>query len=76
MGKGADFMPLTMAEIGNSNTIKRIGGKEEVKRFLANLVLIEGSIVKVITSISGNVIVDIMGTRVAISSKMAEKIYI
>ena len=30
-------MPLTMANIGETNTIKRVGGNEETRRFLANL---------------------------------------
>ena len=69
-------MPLTMAKIGDENKIKRITGKEDVRHFLANLVFVEGGIVKVITSIKGNVIVEVKGSRVAVSSQMAGKIYI
>ena len=69
-------MPLTMASVGKENVIKRINGRDDVKRFLSNLGFVEGSIIKVITSIQGNVIVDIKGSRVAVSSKMAGKILI
>ncbi len=69
-------MPLNMAKIGEENTIKRIGGKEDIKHFLANLGFVEGSNVKIITSINGNVIVDVKGSRVAVSSQMAGKIYV
>ena len=69
-------MPLTMAKIGDENKIKRITGKEDVRHFLANLGFVEGGIVKVIASIKGNVIVEVKGSRVAVSSQMAGKIYI
>ena len=69
-------MPLTMAKIGDENKIKRISGKEDIRHFLANLCFVEGGIVKVVTSIKGNVIVEVKGSRVAVSSQMAGKIYI
>ena len=31
------MMPLTMCNIGESNTIKKIGGKEETRKFLESL---------------------------------------
>ena len=36
-------MPLTMANIGEVNEIKRIGGNEETRRFLANLGFVAGA---------------------------------
>ena len=33
-------MPLTMASIGEANTIRKVGGNEETKRFLENLDLL------------------------------------
>ena len=69
-------MPLTMAKIGDENKIKRISGKEDIRHFLFNFGFVEGGIVKVVTSIKGNVIVEVKGSRVAVSSQMAGKIYI
>ncbi len=69
-------MPLTMAKIGDENKIKKISGKEDTRHFLANLGFVEGGVVKVVTSIKGNVIVEVKGSRVAVSSQMAGKIYI
>ena len=69
-------MPLTMAKIGEENSIKKVGGKEETRQFLANLGVIPGSYVTVITEISGNVIVNIKESRVAISREMAAKILV
>ncbi len=69
-------MPLTMAKIGEINIIKRIGGREDTRRFLYNLGFVEGGEICVVTSIGGNVIVDIKGSRVAVSREMALKIII
>ncbi|MCJ7855770.1 ferrous iron transport protein A [Lachnospiraceae bacterium NSJ-143] len=70
------MMPLTMAKTGDENTIKKIGGKDDVRRFLANLGFVEGVNVKVITAIDGNVIVEVKGSRVAVSRQMAQKIMV
>ena len=53
------MMPLTMVEPGKPISIQRIGGKEEIKRFLENLGFVVGSDVTIISKIGGNVIVNI-----------------
>ncbi|MDY4668590.1 MAG: FeoA family protein [Oliverpabstia sp.] len=70
------MMPLTMAKTGENNRIRRVGGKEEVRRFLENLGFVVGTPVTVISQIQGNVIVNIKESRVAISREMANKIMI
>lgn len=70
------MMPLTMAQAGVENRIKRIGGKDEVRRFLEKLGFVVGSDVTVISENNGNVIVNIKDSRVAISREMANKIMI
>ena len=69
-------MPLSMAKAGEENSIKKVGGKEETRQFLANLGFVPGSHVTIITANSGNVIVSIKESRVAISREMALKIMI
>ena len=69
-------MPLTMAETGVDNQIKKIGGKSDVRLFLEKLGFVVGSIVTVISQNNGNLIVNIKDTRVAISKEMACKIMI
>ena len=69
-------MPLTMAAKGETNYIKKIGGKEATKRFLENLGFVAGSAVSVVSEMNGNVIVSIKDARVAISKEMANKIMI
>ena len=70
------MMPITLADIGEDNTVKRIGGKPEVRRHLENLGFVVGSSVTVINAIGDNVIVRVKDARVAISAEMAQKIYV
>lgn len=69
-------MPLTMANEGEENIIKKVGGKEETRRFLENLGFVVGAAVTVVSKIEGNVIVNIKESRVAIGKDMANKIMI
>ena len=70
------MMPLTMAKVGEPNTIKRIGGREETKKFLENLGFVTGSVVTVVSEISRNMIVNVKDSRVALGKDMANKIMI
>lgn len=69
-------MPLALANPGEANTIRKVGGSAEVKKHLEDLGFAVGGTVTVITSLSGNVIVNVKETRVAISEEMARKILI
>ncbi len=70
------MMPLSLAETGTVNIIKKIGGSPEVKKHLENLGFVVGGNVTVVTSLAGNVIVNVKEARVAISEEMARKIMI
>lgn len=69
-------MPLTMAGIGETNTISRIVGNEETRRFLANLGFVAGTEVVVLSKIGGNVIVNVKDSRVAVNEDMARHIMV
>ena len=69
-------MPLSIASIGEQFLIKKINGKEDVRRFLENLGFVAGAQVSVISEIAGNVIVQVKDSRVAISKEMAQKIIV
>lgn len=69
-------MPLTMANPGESYTIKKVGGKEETRRFLENLGFVVGGNVTVVSEIDGNLIVNVKDSRVAVGKDMAAKILI
>ncbi|MDR1560639.1 MAG: ferrous iron transport protein A [Clostridiales bacterium] len=70
------MMPLTMAKVGETNSIKKVGGKVESRQFLETLGFVPGTYVTLITEMSGNVIVNIKESRVAISREMAVKIMV
>lgn len=70
------MMPLLMARSGETNKISAVRGKDEIKRFLANLGFVEGSAVTVISEIDGNLIVNVKDARIALSKQMAAKIFI
>ncbi len=70
------MMPLTMADNGDENMIKKVGGSPETRKFLESLGFVAGALVTVVNQISGNVIVNIKESRVAVSKEMAMKIMI
>ena len=53
-------MPLTMATMGEVNKIVKVGGNEETRRFLENLGFVAGTEITVVSSIGGNLIVNLM----------------
>lgn len=69
-------MPLTLAALGEEYIIKRIGGNAEVRTHLQNLGFVPGSAVTVVSSMGGNLIVNVKGARIAVSKEMAQKIMI
>ena len=70
------MMPLTMANAGEENIIKKVGGKEDTRRFLENLGFVAGAAVTVISQVEGNIIVNIKDSRVAIGKDKANKIMV
>lgn len=74
--EGMKMMPLTMVNPGEENIIKRIGGKEDTKRFLENLGFVVGGAVTVISDVGGNLIVNVKDSRVAIGKDMANRIMV
>ena len=67
-------MPLSMVKEGEINTICKVGGKEETRKFLENLGFVSGGEVTVVSQINGNIIVNVKGSRVAIGRDMANKV--
>ncbi|MEE1313725.1 MAG: FeoA family protein [Lachnospiraceae bacterium] len=70
------MMPLSMAAVGEPNTIFKVGGKEETRRFLENLGFVTGTQVTVVSAINGNMIINVKDSRVAIGKEMANKIMV
>ena len=70
------MMPLSMVNIGETKKIVKINGKDDTRRFLENLGLVEGVPVTVVSAISGNMIVNVKDTRIAIDRSMATRIMV
>lgn len=70
------MMPLSMVNAGEANIIKKVGGREETRRFLENLGFVTGGKVTVVSEIGGNMIVNVKNSRVAIGKDMANKIMV
>lgn len=70
------MMPLRLADPGEPNIIKRVGGSPEVKKHLEDLGFVAGGEVSIISVMGGNIIVNVKESRVAISEEMANKIFI
>ena len=68
------MLPLSMAKQGEQLVVRGIRGKDDVRRFLESLGFVEGAEVMVISELSGNVIVTVKGTRVAVSKAMASRV--
>ena len=70
------MMPLSLAQVGEENIIKRIGGSPEVRKHLEDLGFVAGGTATVVSALGGNLIVKVKEARVAISEEMARKIMI
>lgn len=70
------MMPLAMAGIGDTNTIKKITGQGELRRHLAELGFVVGEEVRVVSELGGNLILSVKDSRVALDKSMAMRIMI
>lgn len=70
------MMPLTMARPGETVTIRRITGKDDVRQHLAELGFVVDSDVTVVTELAGNLIIQVKDCRVALDRTMAGRIMI
>ena len=70
------MMPLLLAQVGESNLVRRIGGTPEVRRHLEDLGVVVGAPVTIISRIGGNVIVSVKDSRLAIDEQLAQNIMI
>ncbi len=70
------MMPLIMADTGEENIIRRVGGSPDMKKHLEDMGFVAGGAVTVLNTIGGNLIVKVKESRVAVSREMAAKIMI
>ena len=70
------MMPLSMAKTGETVTIRKITGKDEVRQHLAELGFVVDGDVTVVNEFGGNLIVQVKDSRVALDRSMANRIMI
>ncbi len=70
------MLPLAFANPGEKCRVKKVGGKDEVRRHLANLGFVENEDIEVVSRNGGNLIVSIKDSRIAISREMAQRIVV
>lgn len=67
-------MPLTMAKQGETVTIRKITGKDEVRQHLAELGFVVDGEVTVVSELGGSLILQIKDSRIALDRSMANRI--
>ena len=70
------MMPVTMAKTGETVTVRKITGKDEVRQHLAELGFVVDSDVTVVSEIAGNLILQVKESRIALDRTMANRIMI
>ena len=70
------MIPLPMADAGQPQIIKKIGGNPEVRQHLETLGFNVGGEVLVVSALSGNLIVKVKESRVALDEALARKIMV
>ena len=70
------MIPLSLAEKGEPQIVKKIGGSPEVKQHLENLGFNIGGEVTIVNALGENIIVKVKEARVAISDELARKIMV
>lgn len=69
-------MPLTMAQAGETVTIRKITGRDEVCQHLAELGFVVDSTITVVSRIAGSLIVQVKDSRIALDRTMANRIMV
>lgn len=70
------MMPLTLADVGDVNIIRKITGNDDVRQHLAEMGFVVGTEVSVVNRIGNNLILSIRGSRVAVDAGMAMRIMV
>ena len=73
---GVALMPLTMAKPGETVTIRKITGRDEVRQHLAELGFVVDGTVTVVSEMAGNLILQVKDGRIALDKSMANRVMI
>lgn len=67
---------MTMAKPGETVTIRKITGKDEVRQHLAELGFVVDGSVTVVSEIAGNLILQVKESRIALDRTLANRVMI
>ena len=70
------MLPLTFVKTGDLAKVIKVHGKDTVKKHLADLGFVDGTIVNVISSHEGDIILNVKDSRLAVTKEMADKVMI
>lgn len=70
------MIPLTLAEAGKEQTIVHVGGNAETRQHLLDLGFNPGSVVTVVTTVNGSLIVNVKDVRIALDQSLASKVMV
>ena len=70
------MMPVGRANVGDTNIIRKITGKDEVRQHLAELGFVVGEQITVVSEIGGNMILSVKDSRIALDKTMAMRIMV
>ncbi|HIR48000.1 MAG TPA: ferrous iron transport protein A [Candidatus Caccousia avicola] len=68
------MIPLSMARPGETVTIRKITGKDEVRQHLAELGFVVEESVTVVSEIGGNLILQVKDSRIALDRSLANRV--
>ncbi|GKI15692.1 iron transporter FeoA [Oscillospiraceae bacterium] len=69
-------MPLTMAKPGETVTIRKVTGRDEVRQHLAELGFVADGTVTVVSELAGNLILQVKDSRIALDHTLANRVMI
>ena len=70
------MMPLSMAKPGETFSIVKITGKDEIRQHLAELGFVVNGAVTVVSELGGSLILQVKESRIALDKDMANRILI
>ena len=69
-------MPLGMTGVGETNIIRKITGRDEVRQHLAELGFVVGEAMTVVSELGGSLILSVKDSRIALDRGMAMRIIV
>lgn len=70
------MVPLGISNVGETNIIQKITGRDDVRQHLAELGFVVGEEVTIINEMGGNVILSVKDSRIALDKTMAMRIMV